>query len=250
MEIIVCIKRVPAPGTRIVLSTDEKKIVTRNIGFTMSPHEECAVEEAVRLKEKHGGRVTVLTLGPELATEQLRQALAVGADEAILLKTDGRDWDPMATSRAIANVIKERSIDLLLFGNESADAGGFQVGIRVAHALDIACISGAKSIEINEGKAFVQREASNGWELYELALPAVISVKEGINLPRYPSLPGRMRARRRSIDQEELTYVVGGPEMIRLKLPEEQESNVKILGHGKEAVPKILELMKDLRFLD
>ena len=250
MDILVCVKRVPAPGTRIVLTEDEQAIVTRNLGFTVSPHEECAVEEAVQLKEKHGGTVTVLTLGESLAQEQLREAVAMGADEAILLETDGQDWDPMATANAITAAINGRSFDLILFGNESADSGGYQVGIRVAHALDLPCVSGVKGIEIGDGTATAKREASGGWELYEVDLPAVISVKEGINLPRYPSLPGRMRAKRKQIETIAPEQVAGGPEKIRLKNPPEQGSHVEMLGNGTDAVEKVMDVLKELRIVE
>ena len=250
MDILVCIKRVPAPGTRIVLTDDAQEIVTRNLGFTVSPHEECAVEEAVQLKEKHGGSVTVLTLGESLAQEQLREAMAMGADDAILLETDGQDWDPMATASAITEAIKGKSFDLLLFGNESADSGGYQVGIRVAHALDFPCVSGVKGIEIEGSTATVKREASGGWELYEVGLPAVISVKEGINLPRYPSLPGRMRAKRKQIENIAPEKIAGGPEKIRLKNPPEQGSHVEMLGNGADAVAKVMDVLKELRIVE
>ena len=123
MDILVCVKRVPAPGTRIVLTADEQAIETKNLGFAISPHEECAVEEAVQLKEKHGGTTTVLTLGTAVSDEQLRGAMAMGVDEAILLETDGQDWQPIATAKAIVSAIQGRKFDMLLFGNESADAG-------------------------------------------------------------------------------------------------------------------------------
>ncbi len=251
MDILVCVKRVPAPGTRIVLTEDEQAIVTRNLGFAVSPHEECAVEEAVQLKEKHGGSVTVLTLGESLSQEQLREAVAMGADEAILLETDGQDWDPMATANAITEAIKERSFDLILFGNESADSGGYQVGIRVAHALDLPCVSGVKGIEIEDGTATAKREASGGgWELYEVAMPAVIGVKEGINLPRYPSLPGRMRAKRKQIETITPEQIPGGPEKIRLKNPPEVGSHVEMLGNGADAVEKVMDVLKELRIVE
>lgn len=248
MEILVCIKRVPSTGARMILTADEQEIETRNLGFAISPHEECAVEEAVRLVEQHGGSATVLTLGPEEAIEQLRESMAVGIDDAILLPTDGRDWDPVATSRAIVEAIRtqEKSFDLLLFGNDAADSGGFQVGIRVAYALDLPCVAGIKSLAIEGDSALAQREAGGGWESYQVPLPAVFTVKEGINLPRYPSLPGKLRAKKKPIARVEPHYLEGGPKKLRLKTVKEQESNVRILGHGAEATPQVIGLLAEL----
>src|SRR5512147_2017915 len=145
MEILVCVKRVPATGGRMVLTPDGQEIDVRFLGFTVSPHEECAVEEAVRIVEANGGSSTVLTLGPAAAEDQLRDAMAIGIDRAVLLETDGRDWDPVATASAIADAIRAEeaaggTFDLILFGNESADSGGFQVALRIAAALDRLCV--------------------------------------------------------------------------------------------------------------
>jgi electron transfer flavoprotein beta subunit len=251
MDVLVCVKRVPTTGARMVLTADEQEIETRNLGFTVSPHEECAVEEAVRLVEEHGGSATVLTLGPEAAAEQLREAMAVGIDQAILLATDGREWGPMATAGAIVDAIRaqDKSFDVLMFGNEAADSGGYQVGIRVAHALDLPCVAGIKSLKIEGDAAVAQRESSGGWETFRVALPAVFTIKEGINLPRYPSLPGKLRAKKKPIDQVEPQHNGGGLEKIRLKMPEEQESEVVILGNGPDATPKVMEVLKDLGVL-
>src|SRR5438876_7893753 len=137
MDVLVCIKRVPATAGQITLTPDGQEIDTRYLGFTVSPHEECAVEEAVRIVEARGGSTTVLTLGSTAAEEQLRDAMAVGIDRAVLLETDGREFDPIATADAIVEVVRAQEatnapFDLILFGNEAADTGDFQVGIRVA----------------------------------------------------------------------------------------------------------------------
>ena len=147
MNILVCVKRVPATAGKITLTADEQAIDTRYLGFTVSPHEECAVEEAVRIVEAHGGTSTVLTLGPEEATDQLREAMAVGIDRAILLQTDGGEWGAVATAAAIAEAIRAREaadgpFDLILLGNEAADTGDYQVGVRVAVALDRPFVTG------------------------------------------------------------------------------------------------------------
>src|SRR5438477_12730836 len=133
MNILVCIKRVPATAGQMTLTPDGQEIDIRCRGVTVSRHEECAVEEAVRLTEEHGGSSTVLTLGPEAAVDQLRDAMALGIERAMLLETDGRDWDPVATASAIVAAIEQegdagRTYDLVMFGNESADSAGYQVG--------------------------------------------------------------------------------------------------------------------------
>lgn len=254
MNVIVCVKRVPATGAKIVLTEDEQQIDTRNLGFTISPHEECAVEEAVQLIEKHGGTATVLTLGPGVATEQLRDALALGVDQAMLLETDGSEWDPMATAAAIVEAIRAQQdmaspFDVFLFGNEAADTGDYQVGIRVAHALDLPCVTGIKGLKIENGTAIARREAPGGWEIFEVPLPAVFTVKEGINLPRYPSLPGKLRAKKKEISRVEPQQNGGGLEMVRLKIPAEQESDVQILGEGPGAVPEVIKILRKLELL-
>lgn len=255
MNILVCVKRVPATGGRITLTADGLEIDTRYLGFTVSPHEECAVEEAVRLVEAHGGSSTVLTLGPEAASEQLRDAMAIGADRGVLIETDGGDWDPMATAAAIVDAVRSLEedggpFDLLLFGNESADSGGFQVGIRVATALGRPVLGGVKAIEVGDGGITARRESGDGgWEVYDLPLPAVLAVKEGINLPRYPSVPGRLRAKKKEILRLEPERRSGGPVKERLRLPAEVESTVEIIGSGPSAAPAVVELLERLGIL-
>ena len=256
MEVLVCVKRVPATGGRITLTEDQQSIDTKFLGFTVSPHEECAVEEAVRLVEAHGGSSTVLTLGPEVATEQLRSAIAMGVDRAILLGIGDDEWDAVATAVAILDAVRAeqeagRGFDVLLFGNEAADTGDYQVGIRVAHALGLPCVTGIKRLEVSDGTATVRREsASGGWEIFEVGLPAVFTVKEGINLPRYPSVPGRMRAKKKEIERIEPTPRPGGVERVRLKLPPEQEGQVEILGSGPEAAAAVVDVLQQLGLVD
>jgi electron transfer flavoprotein beta subunit len=254
VNILVCVKRVPAAGGKLTLTADEQEIDTRHLPFTMSPHEECAVEEAVRLVAARGGSSTVLTLGPEAAIEQLRDAMSIGIERAVLLETDGREWDPMATAAAIVEAVRAQqaagvAFDLLLFGNEAADTGDYQVGIRVAHALGLPCVTGVKALDVRDGTVAARREAAGGWEVFEVALPAVLTVKEGLNLPRYPSLPGRVKAKKKAIERIRPERHGGGLEKIRLKPPKERPSQVEVLGRGADAAPRAVEVLKSLGLL-
>jgi len=246
MRILVCIKRVPAPGARIVLSEDAQAIDTRLLSFTVSPHEECAVEEGVRLAEVSNGTVTVLTLGPPEAEEQLRAALAVGAHRAVLIPTDGSDWDPLSTATAITTAIRglesDSEFDLILFGNESADAGGYQVGIRVGRALGRPVVSGIKGIETADGSATLRKESASGSEIYQVPLPAVVAVREGINLPRYPTLKGRLNAKKVEVEVSEQDRVGSGQTLVRLITPVQEVSDTRILPDESAVVDLFEEL--------
>jgi len=208
----------------------------------------------VRLTEKHGGSSTVLTLGPEAAIDQLRDAMALGIERAMLLETDGREWDPIATASAIVEAIggeraSGRTCDLVMFGNESADSAGYQVGVRVADALDLPCVTGIKALEVIDGRATVRRQTESGWEVADVPLPAVLTVKEGINLPRYPSLPGRLKAKKKEVERIRPQWQDGGLEKIRLKLPVQAGHTVEILGRDGDAGAQVVELLQRLRLL-
>jgi len=254
MRILVCVKRVPAPGARINVTADGMAVDSAHLGFTTSPHEECAVEEAVRLVGEHGGEVTVMTLGPAAAEEQLRYAASVGADRFVLVPISEVDWDPQRTAAALAGSIADvesvdGAFDLVLFGNESADAGGFQVGVRVAHALGRPVVNGIKGVDIADGVASARREVDGGFEVYELPLPAVLGVKEGINLPRYPTMKGRLASKKAEVAVDERSVEVGGQVRVRLHRPVETVSETVILGTGPEAATAVVDLLEELGLL-
>ena len=254
MRILVCVKRVPAPGARINIAADGQAVDTAFLGFTMSPHEECAVEEAVQLVEQHGGAATVLTLGPSEADEQLRYAASLGVANAVLLPISGPDWDPQRTAAAIASAVNDieamdGQFDLILFGNESADSGGFQVGIRVAHALGRPVVNGIKGIDVQGGTLRARREADVGVEVYEVPMPAVLGVKEGINLPRYPTLKGRLASKKVAVTQVPPAGEPGGQQMITLLPAAEQVSATVILGNGPEAAGAVVDMLEEIGVL-
>ncbi len=249
MRVLVCVKRVPMTGGRIVLTDDAQAIETKHLGFTISPHEECGVEEAVRLIEANGGESVVLTLGPAEAEEQLRDAMALGADRAIHLVSDGQEWDPQATAGAIADAIRADEtangpFDLVFFGNESADSGGFQVGIRVAYALGRPVATGLKGVAVENGSVRCEQEVAGGRDVYVLPLPAVVTVLEGLNLPRYPSVPAKLRAQRKPLDASSPARPDSKLEMLRLVVPESQGKEAEILGRGPDAARAVVEVLQ------
>ena len=248
MNILVCVKRVPLTGGKIVLTDDARAISTRHLGFTISPHEECAAEEAVRLVEAHGGSSTVLTLGPAEAEEQLRDMMAIGVDRGIHLVTDGGEWDAQATAAAIVDSIRAapEPYDLLLFGNESADAGNYQVAVRVAYALGLPVVNGIKGITADGQNLRCEREVAGGRDVYAVPMPAVVSVLEGINLPRYPSVPGRMRAKRKPLAASEPARAQPRLEMVRLKLPASSSKQAEVLGRGPDAAPRVVQILSEI----
>jgi electron transfer flavoprotein beta subunit len=252
VDILVCVKRVPMVGGKVVLTADGLDVDTRMTGFTVSPHEECAVEEGVQITERQGGTVTVLTLGPPQAADQLRDMLALGAHRGVLLETDGKEWGPIATAAAIVAAVGElapATFPLILAGNEAADTGGYQVGIRVAHALGRPCLTGIKRLDLAGDTIRATREYRGAQELFEVPLPAVVTVKEGINLPRYPSLPGRLRAKRADITVLRPQWHADDLRKQGLRVPAGSTRRAQILGHGAAAVPALLDVLGELGVL-
>ncbi len=249
MRVLVCVKRVPFTGGKMVLNADSTALETRHLGFTISPHEECGVEEAVRLIEGNGGESVVLTLGPAEAVEQLRDAMALGIDRGIHLQTDVNEWDGQATATAIVESIRAEEsasgpFDLVFLGNESADAGGFQVGLRVAYALGRPCATGLKGVKLEGSSIRCEQDVGSGRDVYVLPLPAVVTVKEGLNLPRYPSVPGRLRAARKPVATSSPTQAGSRLEMAHLAVPGGSGRRAESLGSGAAAAPAVVEMLR------
>jgi electron transfer flavoprotein beta subunit len=250
VKILVCVKRVPFTGGKMVLAPDQKGLETRHLGFTISPHEECGVEEAVRIIEADGGESVVLTLGPPEAIEQLRDAMALGIDRAVHLQTDGQEWDGESTAAAIVDAIRTEEasgpFDLIFFGNESADAGGYQVGLRVAYALGRPCVTGLKGVKVEGANVRCEQDTGAGRDVYVVPLPAVVTVKEGLNLPRYPSVPGRMRAARKPVIASSPARPEQNLGLIELSLPGGPGRQTKRLGSGASAAPLVVEMLREI----
>ena len=250
-SVLVCIKRVVDASGEVVLTDDAQAVDGRFAGFTTSNHEECAVELAVRVAGATGGTATVATVGEPDAVEQLRTALAVGCAAAVLVEADPARLGPADVARELAAVVRDLGADgagpeLVLLGNDAADSGDFQVGIRLAYELGWPVVNGVSSVVVEDGTVVADGDGPEGHETYRVPLPAVVTVLEGGVEPRYPTVPGRMRARKVPIEQRPLAAEPRGPGRVRLLLPPPQPSDVQVLGQGAAAAPAVVDLLERL----
>jgi electron transfer flavoprotein beta subunit len=253
-EVLVCVKRVPESSSEVTLTDDGQAVDGRYVGFTTSDHEQCAVEAAVQLVAEHGaegGDVTVLTLGPAEAVDQLRSALAVGATAATHVVADSSAYGPADVAREIAAVVRAheaegRPHDLVLLGNDAADSGDFQVGIRLAHELGWPVVNGVATVAVEDGTVVAVGNGAEGRETYRVPLPAVVTVLEGGVSPRYPSMTGRVKAKKVVVEERAPVHEPVGPSRVRLRLPPPAPSQVQVLGEGADAAPALVELLHEL----
>jgi electron transfer flavoprotein beta subunit len=245
-NVLVCIKRVPDVSGEVLLSDDGLSVDARHVGFTVSPHEECAVELATQIAESTGGKATVLTLGPAEAVEQLRSALAVGCTDGIHIEADADAFGPVDVARAIADVVRDRDYELILLGNDAADTGDFQVPVRLAYALDRPVVTGVSLVSVADGTATARADSVDGIDIFEVPLPAVVAVMEGGVTPRYPSVVGRMKAKKAPIETIAAPAEPRGNGRVRLTLPPKRPSTVEILGRGPEAAPAVVDKLIEI----
>ena len=254
MNIVVCMKQVPDTETKIKINPEGTGIVTEGIKYVMNPFDEYAVEEALKIKEKFGGTVTIVCLGPSRATEAIRTALAMGADDAIHLNDPAFEGaDSLTTSKILAEAIKDLKYDLILAGKQAVDFDSAQVFACLAEILDLPYASVVIGLEVSadQKSATVKRETEGGIaEVIEISLPAVIAAQKGLNEPRYASLPGIMKAKKKPIKEINLTALgmdadeVGekGSKLrtLNYSLPPERKAGKKIEGEPKEIVAQLV----------
>jgi electron transfer flavoprotein beta subunit len=241
VKIVVCIKRVPDTEARIRIAGTG--IDTAGIKFVISPYDEFALEIALRLKESKGdGEVVVLSVGEASSAEQLRSALAVGADRAVLLKGQPT-LDGLATARALAAEIREIAPDLVLLGMKGVDNDQQQVAPMLAELLDMPCVTVVASVELDAAGVIAHREIEGGVEVVEAPLPAVISITKGAFEPRYPSLKGIMAAKKKPLEEKDAQLGESRIEIRELVPPAERPAG-RIVGEGADAVPELVRLLR------
>jgi electron transfer flavoprotein beta subunit len=244
LRTIVCIKRVPDSEARLRVSADGKGIEESGVKYVINPYDEFALEEALLLREKSGeGTVTAITIGSDDARETLRSALAMGADEGVLLRAEG-SWDGLAVARALADEIESREYDLVLFGKQAIDGDGMQVPAMVAQLLTLPCASVVVDLEVTDGVARAKREIEGGHEIVEFDLPGVVAAQKGLNEPRYPSLKGIMAAKRKPLEEKDIEMSEPMIELIALT-PPPARPEPQIVGEGAEAVPELVRRLRE-----
>ncbi len=244
VNIAVCIKQVPDTETKVKISDNGKSIVTEGIKWVINPYDEFAIEEALKITEKDGGEITIISLGPASIDKTIREALAMGAHKAIRIDTPEIPFDPAVIAKALAEVLKNNGYDLILFGQRAIDSDHSQIPSMVAQALSLPCVPLAVKLEIEGDKITAYREIEGGDEKISFTLPAIVSAQRGLNIPRYRSLKGIMQAKKKEIEVKEIDLGEEKMSISRLEYPPEKSAG-KIVGEGAEAVPELVRLLHE-----
>jgi electron transfer flavoprotein beta subunit len=252
MNIFVMMKR--TFDTEEKISIQNGQINEDGAEFIINPYDEYAIEEAIQLRDKNGGEVTVVTIGGEESEKELRTALAMGCDKAVLINTedDLEDGDQYSTSKILAEYFKEQDIDIILGGNVAIDGGSGQVGPRLAELLDIAYVTTITKIDIDGTKVTIVRDVEGDSEVIEATLPLVVTAQQGLNEPRYPSLPGIMKAKKKPLDELELDDldleeddVEAKTKTIEIYLPPKKEAGKVLQGELADQVKELVSLLRN-----
>jgi electron transfer flavoprotein beta subunit len=250
MNILVLLKQTFDTEEQIIIENNE--IQEDGIEFIINPYDEYAVEEAVSLKEEHGGEVTVLTVGPPRSEQALRTALAMGADKAIVIDNEDLPDDELILAKVISALIKEKEFDIILGGYMSVDNGAAQVGPRVAEELDIPHVSTAVNLKVQENRAYIERDVEGSIERIEVDFPVLITAQQGLNEPRYPSLPAVMKAKRKPIERLtpddigiSVNETVTKIDSTSYFLPPKREAGLIFQGELEEQVKELAQALMD-----
>jgi electron transfer flavoprotein beta subunit len=249
MNIYVIMKRTFDTEEKIVIKNG--KIDDSGAEFIINPYDEYAIEEAIQLRDEHGGNVTVITVGEEAAEKELRTALAMGADKAVLINCEEiEEIDPFTTATLLAKYIEKQEYNLILGGNVAVDGGTGQVGPRVAEILGIPQLTTITNLEVANGKATIVRDFEGEEETVEVSLPVLVTAQQGLNEPRYPSLPGIMKAKKKPldiIDFDDLDIdeddIEAKTTRIEVVLPKAKQAGKVIEGEPQSQVKELVSLL-------
>lgn len=245
MKIAVCVSHVPDTATKIKIGTDRKSIDNTGVTFVINPYDEFAIEEALKTKEKFGGDSSTIsiTIGDDSAKETIRKVLALGVDEAVLLKPD-KNPDSLSIAKALAEEIKSLGCEIVFFGKQSVDYDSGIIGQLTAELLGFNCISVVVDLKIEGSKVIAEREIEGGREIVESELPIVITAQKGLNEPRYASLKGIMAAKKKNISEKQIQINDVSMEVIEMNLPPSKQPG-RIVGTDVTAVPELVRLLRE-----
>ena len=244
MKIAVCIKRVPDMDVRFRIAADNVSVDQTGLKFDINDFDAWAVEAALQLKDKNAGsEVTVISLGPDVVQETIRKALSMGADRGIHLKADNVPFDGLAIAKALSAELKTGAYDLIFFGKMSPDFSNGVVGPMSAELLGLPCVTSISSLEVADGKGKAKRELEGAQEMVEFPLPAVLTVDEGLNTARLPSLKGIMAAKKKPLEAKPAQLPQPQVTVRKLELPAERKAG-RIVGEGAAAVPELVSLLQ------
>lgn len=243
MKIAVCVSHVPDTAAKINIGNDGNSIDPSGVTFVVNPYDEFAIEEALKTKEKLGGETIAISLGGDANKESLRKALAMGIDNAVLLK-DSSYRDSLSVAKALAEEIKTQGAELVFFGKQSVDFDNSVTGQMVSELLGYNCVSVAVSFTLEGNNITCEREIEGGKEVIETSLPAVITCQKGLNEPRYASLKGIMAAKKKEISEKVPGAVENSVEIISMKKPAAKQAG-KIIGTDSSAVPELVRLLRE-----
>jgi electron transfer flavoprotein beta subunit len=243
MKVAVCVNHVPDTETKIKVGPDDLTIDRAGVNYMLSPYDEIAVEEGLRIRDKWKGDVVVLSLGGDAHKETLRKALAMGADRAVFLKDDAVR-DSFAVAAGLAEELRRLAPDVILFGKQSIDYDDAQVGTLVAEMLGLPSVAVIVKMEIQDGTVTCEREIEGGHEIVETRLPAVFLAQKGLNEPRYPSLKGIMAAKSKPIEEKPAAAAEIRVQTLRLRKPPAKNPG-RIIGTDKTAVPELIRLLHE-----
>ncbi len=245
MNIIVCVSHVPDTTTKVVVGGDGKNIDPAGVKFILNPYDEFAVEEALRLKEKHGGEVIVATVGADAAKEALRQGLAMGADKGILIKAD--KGDSYAVAELLASTLKGRNADLILLGKQSIDFDGMEIAPMLAELMDLPAATVVVSMAVDGSNVTVEKEVEGGKEKIALTMPCIIAAQKGLNDPRYPSLPNIMKAKQKPIEEVAATAPTPRTNIVAMDKPEKKRVGkvLKVDGNAASVATELATLLHE-----
>lgn len=243
MNIYVCVSQVPDTETRIKVAADGKSIEETDVNYILNPYDEFAVEEGLKIKEAHGGEVTVISVGNDAIINTIRKALAMGADKAVHIKTNDV-LDGYAAAEAVANYLKDKKSDIILTGKESVDTNSSQFPTFLAALLDIAVVNVCIKLEVSASSVKAEREIEGGKEILEAALPVVVACQKGLNEPRLPTLKGIMASKTKKPEEITLSASNNATQITGLTKPAAKSAG-KIVGTDVSAVPALIDMLQN-----